>query len=137
MLNTKCRVHGSDHPDLLCPESQAHALDCGQDTDCANEIETQEQCKKHYELYAEREIAEALAAKEGYAAALDRLQKRFNEVWIQHQRMLLALVNARDVIHRTQCPTPPSLPQKCWKECEEAVDAMLEAGWMPTEEVRT
>ena len=70
--------------------------------------------------------------EEGYAAALDRLQKRFNEVWAQHQRMLLALENARDVVHRTHC-TPRSLPQQCWKECEEAMDAMLEAGWMPTE----
>lgn len=108
-------------------------LDCGKDTDCADEIETQEQCKKHYELYAERELAEALTAKEGYAAALDLLQKRFNEVWKQHQRMLLALENARDVVHRTHCPTPSSLPQQCWKECEEAMDAMLEAGWMPSE----
>ena len=67
-----------------------------------------------------------------YAAALDRLQLRFNEVWTQHQRMLLALENARDVIHRTHCPTP-GFPTACWKECEEAMDAMLEAGWMPTE----
>ena len=64
-----------------------------------------------------------------HAAALDRLQLRFNEVWKQHQRMLLALENARDVVHRTHCQ--PS--QQCWKECEEAMDAMLEAGWMPTE----
>ena len=68
-----------------------------------------------------------------HAAALERLQQRFSEVWKQHQRMLLALENARDVVHRTQCPTPPSLPQQCWKECEEAMDAMLEAGWMPVE----
>ena len=105
-------------------------LDCGKDADCADEIETQEQCKKHYELYVEREIAEALAGKAGYAAALDRLQKRFNEIWKQHQRMLYALENARDVIHRANCPAPASLPQKCWKECEEAMDAMLEAGWV-------
>ena len=74
--------------------------------------------------------ADALRLKEEYAGPLDRLQKRFNEVWKQHQRMLFALENARDVIHRTTCPTPPSLPQKCWKECEEAEDAMLEAGWV-------
>lgn len=49
------------------------------------------------------------------------------------QRLVLALENARDVVHRTHCPTPPSLPQQCWKECEEAMDAMLEAGWMPKE----
>jgi hypothetical protein len=48
-------------------------------------------------------------------------------------RLVLALENARDVVHRTHCPTPPSLPQQCWKECEEAMDAMLEAGWMPLE----
>ncbi len=69
-----------------------------------------------------------------HAAALERLQQRFNEVWTQHQRMLLALENARDVIHRTYCSrptTPRSFPRKCWKECEEAMDAMLEAGWMP------
>ena len=65
-----------------------------------------------------------------YLAALDRLQHRFNEVWNQHQQMLLALENARDIIHRANCPVPASLPQKCWKECEEAMDAMLEAGWM-------
>ncbi len=51
-------------------------------------------------------------------------------------RLVLALENARDVVHRTHCPTPPSLPQQCWKECEEAMDAMLEAGWMPLEERR-
>jgi len=98
-------------------------LDYGKDADCADKVETQEQGKKHYELYMEREIA----------GLLDRLQKRFNEVWKQHQRMLLALENARDVIHRSRCPAPPSLPQQCWKECEETLDAMLEAGWMPTE----
>jgi hypothetical protein len=108
-------------------------LDCGKDTNCADEVETQEQCKKHYELYVEREIAIALAAKEEYAAALDRLQQRFNEAWKQHQRMLFALEKTRDIIHRTHCPAPPSLLQKCWKECEEAMDAMLEAGWMPTD----
>ncbi|KKM78760.1 hypothetical protein LCGC14_1356640 [marine sediment metagenome] len=75
--------------------------------------------------------AEALAGKEEYAGALDRLQTRFNEVWTQHQRMLYALEGARDIIHRTQCPAPPAFPQKCWKECEEAEDALLEAGWMP------
>ncbi len=48
-------------------------------------------------------------------------------------RLVLALEKARDIVHRTHCPTPASLPQKCWKECEEAMDAMLEAGWMPTE----
>lgn len=105
-------------------------LDCGKDTDCADEIETQEQCKKHYELYVEREIAESFAGKAGYAGALDRLQKRFNEVWKQHQRMLYALENARDLIHRTHCTATPTLPQKCWKECEEAEDAMLESGWV-------
>ncbi len=51
-------------------------------------------------------------------------------------RLVLALENARDVVHRTHCPTPPSLPQQCWKECEEAMDAMLEAGWMPLEKKR-
>ncbi len=65
-------------------------------------------------------------------AALDRLQKWFNEVWAQHQCMLLALENARDVVHRTHCLPQPV--QQCWKECEEAMDAMLEAGWMPLEE---
>ncbi len=57
------------------------------------------------------------------------LQQRFHEVWAQHQRMLLALENARDVVHRTHCLPQPV--QQCWKECEEAMDAMLEAGWMP------
>ena len=47
------------------------------------------------------------------------------------EKLVLALEHARDVVHRTHCPTPPSLPQKCWKECEEAMDAMLEAGWTP------
>lgn len=69
-----------------------------------------------------------------YAAALDRLQKRFNEVWTQHQGMLLALENAREVVHLTHCVTQPT--HQCWKECEEAMDAMLEAGWMPQEERR-
>ena len=118
-------------PEEIRIEKLEARLDCGKDTDCADETETQEQCQKHYIVYAERSIAEALAGKAEDAAALDRLQQRFNEVWKQHQGMLLALENARDVIHRTHCPTPPSLPQKCWKECEEAEDAMLEAGWMP------
>ena len=48
------------------------------------------------------------------------------------EQLVLALENARDVIHRTHCPTP-GFPSQCWKECEEAMDAMLEAGWMPTE----
>jgi len=108
-------------------------VDCGEDADCADEIETQEQCKKHYELHVEGELADALHLKEGWASALGRLQHRFNEVWKQHQQMLLALENARDVIHRANCPAPALLPQKCWKECEEAMDAMLEAGWMPLE----
>ena len=98
MLNTKCRLHGSDHPDALCPSRGDIGLE--------------------------------------YEAALDRLQQRFNEVWKQHQQMLLALENARDVIHRANCPAPASLPQKCWKECEEAEDAMLEAGWLGHEEDR-
>ncbi len=46
-------------------------------------------------------------------------------------RLVLALENARDVVHRTHCVPQPV--QQCWKECEEAMDAMLEAGWMPTE----
>ena len=65
-----------------------------------------------------------------YAEALDRLQKRFNEVWKQHQSMLLVLENARDVIHHAHCTALSSLPQECWKECKEAEDAMLEAGWV-------
>ena len=81
------------------------------------------------DLEAENARLQVRAAE--YAAALERLQQRFNEVWTQHQRMLLALESARDIIHRTQCRTLPSLPQQCWKECEEAMDAMLEAGWMP------
>ena len=28
-------------------------LDCGKDTDCADDIETQDQCKKHYVIYVE------------------------------------------------------------------------------------
>lgn len=48
-------------------------------------------------------------------------------------RLVLALENARDVIHRSQCPSPLPWPHQCWKECEEAIDAMLEAGWMPVE----
>jgi len=70
-----------------------------------------------------------VSTPEEYAGALERLQQRFNEVWTQHQRMLLALENARDVVHRTHCLPQPV--QQCWKECEEAEDAMLEAGWMP------
>ncbi len=46
-------------------------------------------------------------------------------------KLVLALENARDVIHRAHCTALSSLPQECWKECEEAMDAMLEAGWMP------
>ncbi len=46
------------------------------------------------------------------------------------EKLVVALENARDVVHRSHCPTPPSLPQQCWKECEEAMDAMLEAGWV-------
>lgn len=64
---------------------------------------------------------------------IERLQQRFNKVRKEHHGMLLALENARDVIHRANCPAPGSLPQKCWKECEGAMDAMLEAGWMPLE----
>ncbi len=75
-----------------------------------------------------------MSTPEDIAAALDRLQMRFNEVWKQHQGMLLALENARDVVHRTHCLPQPL--KQCWKECEEAMDAMLEAGWMPTEEKR-
>ena len=48
-------------------------------------------------------------------------------------RLVLALENARDVVHRTHCTALSSLPQQCWKECEEAMDAMLEAGWMAVE----
>ena len=44
-------------------------------------------------------------------------------------RLVLALENARDVVHRTHCLPQPL--KQCWKECEEAMDAMLEAGWMP------
>ncbi|KKL78841.1 hypothetical protein LCGC14_2020800 [marine sediment metagenome] len=75
-----------------------------------------------------------MSTPEEYTAALERLQQRFNEVWTQHQRMLLALENARDVVHRTHCQTSNyygRFPPHCWKECEEAMDAMLEAGWMP------
>jgi hypothetical protein len=75
----------------------------------------------------DRPISEA---DQEYAVALERLQQRFNEVWTQHQRMLLALENTRDVVHRTHCTALSSLPQECWKECEEAMDAMLEAGWV-------
>jgi len=49
-------------------------------------------------------------------------------------RLVLALANARDVVHRTHCQTSNyygRFPPQCWKECEEAMDAMLEAGWMP------
>ncbi len=46
-------------------------------------------------------------------------------------RLVLALENARDVVHRTHCLPQPV--QQCWKECEEAMDAMVEAGWMPLE----
>ncbi len=83
MLNTKCRIHGRDHPDFLCPrvETLLARVDCGKDIDCADVIETQAQCQKHYEVYMEKEIAEALAGKAEYAEALDRLQQRFNEVW--------------------------------------------------------
>ena len=77
-----------------------------------------------------------MSTLEDIHAALDRLQLRFNEVWTQHQGMLLALENARDVVHRTHCTALSSLPQDCWKECEEAMDAMLEAGWMPLEVTR-
>jgi hypothetical protein len=87
MLNSKCRTHGSDHPDFLCPDPHAEAL--------------------------------------------ERLQQRFNEVWIQHQQMLFALESTRDLIHRAYCLAAGSFPSKCWKECEEAEDALREAGWMP------
>ena len=50
------------------------------------------------------------------------------------ERLVLALENARDVVHRTHCLPQPL--KQCWKECEEAMDAMLEAGWMPTEAQR-
>ncbi len=73
-------------------------LDCGKDTDCADVIEIQEQCKKHYEVYVEQEIAEALADKKGYAAALDRLQKRFNEVWGEKAVMAAALKEERKTL---------------------------------------
>jgi len=86
-------------------------LDCGKDADCADEVETQEQCKKHYELYVEREIA----------GPLDRLQKRFNEVWKQHQRMLLALENARlqSELKAAICGHTPEEHREEIRECEE------------------
>ena len=34
-------------------------LDCGKDADCADEVETQEQCKKHYVIYMEAEAGKA------------------------------------------------------------------------------
>jgi hypothetical protein len=106
------RVAG--HPDQGEGMMSEMNAQCGQpDCDCGHTIER-------------------LRSGEGYAAALDRLQERFNEVWKQHQGMLLALENARDVVHRTHCLTP-GFPSECWKECREAMDAMLEAGWMPLE----
>ena len=123
-MNARCGLEDCDCGHTI--ERLEARLDCGKDTDCADEVETQEQCLKHYVLYAERSIAEGLTGKEGYAGALDRLQQRFNEVWVQHQRLVALAkrfatsLHYKDVheLNFKDCP---------YIICQEARDAIQEA----------
>ena len=67
----------------------------------------------------------------GFAAGWDATGARLAASRALVEKLVPALENARDVVHRTHCLPQPL--KQCWKECEEAMDAMLEAGWMPTE----
>ena len=76
-------------------------LDCGKDTDCADVIETEEQCLKHYVPYmearveeAERELAEhgchkvereAFRARDRYKALAERREEAL-DAWGRYSR---------------------------------------------------